>query len=89
MDGTFERSFREFWGERSEIADFRASRSSSGGRASHKFLVMMEKLQKVVEAKDRPLFDEFEDARMDFMSEVNMENYRLGFQDALRLLAGA
>ena len=89
MDGTLERSFREFWGERSEIADFKVDRSPSGNKASHKFLVMMEKLQKVVEAKDRSLFDEFEDARMDFMTEVSLENYRLGFQDALRLMAGA
>ena len=89
MDGTLERPFREFWGERSEIADFKADRSPSGNKASHKFLVMSEKLQSALGAKDKSLFDEFEDARMDFMSEVSLENYRLGFQDALRLIAGA
>ena len=89
MDGTLERSFREFWGERSEIANFKADHSPSGNEASHKFLVMLEKLQNTLEAKDRPLFYEFEDARLEFMDEINLENYRLGFQDALRLMAGA
>ena len=89
MDGTLERSFREFWGERSEIADFKTDRSPSGNKASYKFLVMSEKLQSALGAKDQSLFDEFEDARMDFMTEVSLENYRLGFQDALRLMAGA
>ena len=50
---------------------------------------MSEKLQSALGAKDKSLFDEFEDARMDFMTEVSLENYRLGFQDALRLIAGA
>ena len=89
MDGTLERPFREFWGERSEIADFKTDRSPSRNKASHKFLVMSEKLQSALGAKDQSLFDEFEDARMDFMTEVSLENYRLGFQDALRLIAGA
>ena len=89
MDGTLERSFREFWGERAEVAKFKADRSPVGGRASHKFLVMTEKLQRALGAKDQSLFDEFEDARLEFMDEVNLENYRLGFQDALRLMVGA
>ena len=89
MDGTLESSFRKFWGERSEIANFKADRSPSGNEASHKFLVMLEKLQNTLETKDRPLFYEFEDAWLEFMDEINLENYRLGFQDALCLIAGA
>ena len=88
MDGMLENAFEKFWNTRSGIANFRVFRNPSGDKAASRFLLAQEKASGALKAENEDIYRELESATDDYISKVSQEHYRLGFQDALRLMAG-
>ena len=86
---TLETAFEKLWRTRGGVADCRVLGDPAGGKAANRFLLAQEKAYDVLKAKDDDLYAELEFATEAYIARVTQEHYRLGFQDALRLMAGA
>lgn len=86
---TLEIAFEKLWEARSKIADLRALGHPLEDKATTRFLLAQEKAYDVLKAKDNDLYAELELATDAYIARVTQEHYRLGFQDALRLMVGA
>ena len=61
----------------------------SGDKAASRFLLAQEKASDALGTENENIYRELEFATDDYVSKVSREHYRLGFQDALRLMAEA
>ena len=89
MGATLENAFEKFWGTRSGIANFRVLDNPAGDKAASSFILAQEKAHNALKTENEDIYRELESATDAYISRVTQEHYRLGFQDALRLLAGA
>lgn len=86
---TLEVAFEKLWRTRGGVADLRVLGDPSGDKAASRFLLAQEKASGALKAENEDIYRELEFATDDYISKVSQEHYRLGFQDALRLMAGA
>ena len=86
---TLEVAFEKLWRTRGGVADRRVLGDPSGDKAASRFLLAQEKASDALGTENENIYRELEFATDDYISKVSQEHYRLGFQDALRLMAGA
>lgn len=86
---TLEIAFEKLWETRNKIADLRALGHPLGDKATTRFLLAQEKAYEVLKAENDDIYSELEFATDAYIARVTQEHYRLGFQDALRLMVGA
>ena len=94
MDGTLrgstlEVAFEKLWRTRGGVAGRRVLGNPSGDKAASRFLLAQEKASGALGTENEDIYRELEFATDDYVSKVSREHYRLGFQDALRLMAEA
>ena len=86
---TLETAFEKLWRTRGGVADCRVLGDPAGGKAANRFLLAQEKASGALKAENEDIYRELEFATEAYIARVSREHYRLGFQDALRLMAGA
>lgn len=86
---TLEIAFEKLWEVRGKIADLRTLGHPLGDKATTRFLLAQEKAYDVLKAENEGIYSELEFATDAYIARVTQEHYRLGFQDALRLMVGA
>ena len=82
-------AFEKLWEARSRIANLRALGHPLGDKATTRFLLAQKKAYDVLKAENEGIYSELELATDAYIARVTQEHYRLGFQDALRLMVGA
>lgn len=86
---TLEIAFEKLWEARSRIANLRALGHPLGDKATTRFLLAQKKAYDVLKAENEGIYSDLELATDAYIARVTQEHYRLGFQDALRLMVGA